>query len=229
MSKVTLDHLRKGGVARGLPERAYSLCLRRDLLAEVDSVTERLRDVMVADASVDPESLPPPRLGAPGVSEQEQEVRARLAALYDEMDDSTGELRLRAIRDGDWRQWVNAHPPREEDKRDEQVAYGICNADDLANDLGRWVVSWDDETLAADDWSDHLAPLCSGGDLKALVTIVLQMQEAVDDPKLRRLALPVARTSSAAASQPEPSADPSPSTSDESRPSDTSTTTPTAT
>jgi hypothetical protein len=110
MSKVTLDHLRKGGVARGLPERAYSLCLRRDLLAEVDSVTEQLRDVMVADASADPENLPPPRLGAPGVSEQEQEVRARLAALYDEMDDSTGELRLRAIRDGDWRQWVNAHP-----------------------------------------------------------------------------------------------------------------------
>lgn len=229
-SKVSLDYLRKGGVPRGLPERGYELCLRRDLLAEVDSLTVQLRDAMIADVTPeDPDDAPPPRLGEPGEPPGVTEIRNKLAAKYDEMDAATGELRLRAIRDGEWRQWVNAHPPRKDDQRDDAVAYGICNSDDLANDLGKWVLSWEGEPLAVDDWEQHIAPLCAGGDLKTLVSMVIAMQEVVEDPKQRRLALLGARTSSNGVSPHEPSAGPSRSTSDESPPSDTSTSTPTAT
>lgn len=229
MAKVTLDHLRKGGVPRGLPERVYQLCVRRDLLAEVDSLASQLNDAVIAHAREDNDNAPPPRYGEGSEPPAIAETRGRLAALYDEIDEATGELRLRAIRDGEWRQWVNAHPPREDNPRDELVALGICNADELAEDLGKWVLSWDGDTLAADDWTQHIAPLCAGGDLKALVQTVIVMQEVIEDPKARRLLSPGAPMSNAAASPPGLSVVPSPSTSDESQPSDTSTSTPTET
>ena len=59
MAKVSLDHLRKGGLPRGLPERVYQLCLRRDLLAKADTLTNELRDLMVADVVVDTDGAPP--------------------------------------------------------------------------------------------------------------------------------------------------------------------------
>lgn len=224
MAKLSLDQLRKGDVPRGLPERSYPLCLRRDLLAEVDALTNQLRDAEITGDDVDPESLPPKRLGegeAPAVTG----LRAKLSSLYDEMDEATGDLRLRAIQDGEWRQWVNAHPPRDGDQRDADIAYGMVNADDLAADLAQWVLSWNGDLLDEGDWDRSIAPLASGGDLKALVSIVLQIQEAVEDPKLRRLVSLGGPTSSDAASWPEPLDDPPPSSTDESPPSDTSTTT----
>lgn len=229
MSKVTLDHLRKGGLPRGLPERVYELCLRRDLLGEVDALNDKMRTTKIAVARGSDENAPPPRYGEGSEPPELAAITERLAALYDQIEDATGELRLRAIRDGEWRRWVNDHPPREGDQRDDTVTYGLCNADDLANDLGKWVLSWEGDTLAADDWDTHIAPLVSGGDYKALTQMVLIMQEVIEDPKLLRLASLGARTSNAADSPPEPSADPSPSTSDESPPSDTNTSTSTET
>lgn len=192
MAKVSLADLRAGNAPVALPERSYPLCLRRDLLAKADKLTRELQALPVGDD----EGAPPKRVGE-GAPPKVQEIRARLGALYDEMEEATGELGLRAVSDGEWRRWVNEHGPRDGDQRDELVAYGLCNADDLANDLGKWVVSWDGEPFAADDWSRVFAPKVAGGDLKNLVAIAVQLQEAVEDPKLRRLVSLGALTSSA--------------------------------
>lgn len=224
MAKVSLADLRSGARSAALPERAYQLCIRRDLLARTDSLVDELQSALSAAQM----KSGPFRVGEQPESPRVQEIRAELGDLYDEMDDATGELVLRAVPDGVWRRWVNTHPAVEGDQRDEQVAYGLCSADALAGDLGTYAVSWNGEPLADGDW-DLLAPNISGGDLKQLVAIVVQLQEAVEDPKLRRLVSLGAPTSNAAEPSPARLADPPPSSTDESRPSDTSTTTETTT
>lgn len=189
MAKVSLEDLRKGSpVAR--TERVYQLCLRRDLMAEVDALTTELTSPRLGQ---DEDKQPPSRKGR---NPREAEMRSRLEVLTEQMDDATGDLRLRAIPDGEWRRWVNEHPPREGDDRDEQIGFGICNTDDLANDLGRWVVSWNGDPLASDDWPTIFAPNAAGGDLKALVNLVVMMQEAAEDPKWRLRGLLAGRSSS---------------------------------
>lgn len=194
MAKVSLEDLRKGApVAR--TERTYQLCLRRDLMAEVDALTGELSSLRIAAVGDEDENRPPARLGEGG-DPREKQITDRLAELADEMDDATGDLRLRAIADGEWRRWVNEHPPREDDARDENLSFGICNTDDLANDLGLWALSWNGDDLAGDDWSAIFAPNAAGGDLKALVNLVVMMQEATDDPKWLLRGLRSARSSS---------------------------------
>lgn len=191
MAKVSLEDLRKGApVAR--TERVYQLCLRRDLIGRVDMLTTELASL---PAPVEDDNAPPMRKGQKA-DPRPQEIRDELAQIEAEIDDAIGDLRLRAIPDGEWRRWVNEHPPREEDPRDEQIGYGICNTDDLANDLGMWAVSWNGDDLEADDWSRIFAPNAAGGDLKALVNLVVMMQEAADDPKWRLRGLRSVRSSS---------------------------------
>ena len=201
MAKVSLDDLRKGApVAR--TERTYQLCLRLDLMAEVDALNQEWSAFRVAQAVADDdESQPRKRLGEGG-NHRAEEVRQRLAELRDELEDNTGDLRLRAIRDGEWRQWLNEHPARDGDLRDEQVAFGVCNADDLANDLGKWATAWNGEPLSVDDWDAIFSPNVGGGDRKALVSMVVLMQEVADDPKSHLVGLPVDRKNN--------SSDPSP-------------------
>lgn len=198
MAKVTLADLRSGSAPAALPEASYPLCLRRDLLAEADRLARELQAIPV----VDDDDAPPRRVGE-GLPPKVDDLRARLSAVYDEMDEATGELGLRAITDGEWRRWVNEHPAREDDQRDAIIGYGLCNADDLAADLGKWIASWEGEPLAVDDWSKVFAPKLAGGDLKNLVAIVVQLQEAVDDPKLLRLVSLGVLTSSDAEPSPE--------------------------
>lgn len=190
MAKLSLDELRKGAPA-ALPERTYELCLRGDLLAKIQRLVADLQDAEVESGS---DNAPPLRVGE---QTRSQEIRAEIAGVYAEMDDSTGDLLLRAIPDGEWRRWVNEHPAREGDKRDEDVAWGICNADDLANDLHKWTAEWNGDPLGADDWARHIAPSVSGGDLKGLVATVVQMQEGREDPKLLRRVLLAGQTNNA--------------------------------
>lgn len=188
MTKVSLADLRKGApTAR--TERIYQLCLRRDLMAEVDT--------LLADATVRPEDDEgqPRRLNP-------EKVDTRLQELEREIDDATGDLRLRAIPNGEWSRWINEHPAREKNDRDEQLAYGICNTDDLASELERWALSWNGEDLGANDWKTLILPNASGGDLKALVNLVVTMQEAADDPKWLLRGLRGARSSSDSAPSP---------------------------
>lgn len=175
--------------ATSLPERSHRICLASALIAEVQALTEEQAHLEIPRGSDEDEpSGPPQRLGQ-GEPARAAEIRDRLAELWDEMDEHTGELRLRAIDNGEWRRWVDEHPAREGNDRDGRVAFGVCNGDDLLDSLGKWAQSWNGEPLAEGDW-EFIRAKAAGGDLVAMAHSVVAMQEAeVDLPKLRRASL----------------------------------------
>lgn len=168
----------------GLPERTYKLCVASTLVAEVQSLMNELEDVRTSEAAQrdgDEGSTRPRRMADSPAS---QTIRARLEALQTEMSEHTGDLTLQGMTEGDWRMWVDAHPPREGNERDDQLAYGFCNADALVDALESFTHAWNGEPLAAGDWA-FLASNCAPGDIKAIASTVVQMHEAVVDlPKL---------------------------------------------
>lgn len=93
-----------------------------------------------------------------------------------------GELRVRAIQDGEWRRWCDAHPARAEGEpgheRDTEVAAGYCNADDLIDDLGTYAATFDDEPLAEGDWAAIFADSVSMPDKKQIASAVVAMHES---------------------------------------------------
>jgi hypothetical protein len=185
MSK-SLAELRQSK-STSLPERSYSLCLAAALVAEMQTLTEELATLPIRKRSVgdDDKQDGPPRRAGEGVDPRAAEIQTRMGELWDEMDEHTGELRLRAIKDGDWRLWVDEHPAREDNKRDAQVTYGLCDADALIDDLGRYAATWNGEDLAPGDW-DFIESKASTADKKAMATTVLVMHEQVVDlPKWR--------------------------------------------
>lgn len=184
----------RGSASTSLPERTYRLCLAQALVAEVQSLTTEKANLEAEEPRRnDDEDGPKPRVGQ-GQNPRLAEIKARLEQIIGEMNEHTGELRLRATTAGEWRRWVDAHPARETglDKRgvpilhpaDADVAYGFANASDLLDNLGAYVVAWNGEPLQAGDW-DFIMGKAAGGDLKELCRIVVQMHEtSVAVPKL---------------------------------------------
>lgn len=168
----------------GLPRRSYQLCVSSAVLGEYQSLLAQLEDaeaVAAAQAEGDESKAPPKRAGAKSPAAK---IRARIAELRDELVEHTGTLILQGITEGEWRLWVDAHPAREGNDRDNTLAFGCCNADDLLDDLGTFAHSWNDEPLAPGDW-DFLKANAAPGDLKALAQLVVTMHESVVDiPKL---------------------------------------------
>lgn len=170
-----------------LPERTMQLCLAQILVAEVQQLEEERSNIIAAERDEEGQSKRPRRQGE-GRNPRLVEIEARFEDLADEMREHTGELRIRAITGGEWRRWVDAHPPREVgrheggqplfDRVDEDIAYGICNAVDLYHDLARYVISWNGAELAEGDW-DFIANRAAPGDLNDLCRQVVQMHEAV--------------------------------------------------
>jgi hypothetical protein len=188
MSKSLAD-LRKSNTA-SRPERNYTVCLAQHLVAEVGVLTDELAS-LEPQVDEDGERTGPPRRLGEGDSPRAGEIRERLKELLDEMAEHDGELLIRAVEDGQWRRWANAHPARAEGeaghKRDQDVAFGYCNADDLIDDLGVYVAAWNDEPLADGDWP-MLAASIAGSDKKQIAMTVVAMHEiGLDLPKLRPL------------------------------------------
>ena len=105
------------------------------------------------------------------------------------MAEHEGELRLRLGDEGKWRQWVDAHPARDEGQaghlRDLEVTQGYCNADDLIDALGEYVYSYEGDPLT-DDWSEWMSASVAPPDKKALANLVVTMGEnRLDIPKWR--------------------------------------------
>ena len=194
------------------PERGVTVCLAADLPAEVHALTEELDALPSPTAS--------PRIGV-GQHPRATEIRTRLAELINEMAQYEGEIRVRAIDDGDWRLWVNAHPARTAPaaetetseasegqpgwRRDLEVTQGYCNADDLIDDLSRYVVAWNGEPVADSDWENVFRPSLGSPDLKELAAAVVTMHESRLDFRRWRARLSAALTRSVASSLPEPS------------------------
>lgn len=186
MSKTLADLRQNQKPSR--PERGYTVCLAQHLVAEVGVLTDELAS-LEPQVDEDGERTGPPRRLGEGDSPRATEIREKLAALLDEMAEHEGELRLRAAEDGQWRRWTNEHPARGDDepghKRDQDVAFGYCNADHLIDDLGTYVCAWNGEPLAEGDWP-MLAASISAADKKQMAMTVVAMHEiGLDLPKLR--------------------------------------------
>jgi hypothetical protein len=167
------------------PERSLTVCLRPELVAEVQALTSELESLPVPPRSVesdDEERDGRPKRQGEGRDPRALEIQERLSSLLAEMAEHEGELRVRAISDGEWRRWVNEHPPRDEGKpghqRDQEVAFGYCNADALIDALGRFAYTWNGEPLAEGDWKEHLEPRLGSPDLKQSATAVVAMHES---------------------------------------------------
>jgi hypothetical protein len=182
MSK-TLAELR-ANPQKSRAERSVTVCLAPHLVAEVQALTEELQALPAAKV-VDPESeqsAPPRRVGQSAEHPRAAEIRARLAEILDEMSEHEGELRVRAVTDGEWRRWANEHPGRGEDEkgyaRDQEVTFGYCNADDLLDDLATYAYTWNGDPLTGEDWKTVLEPSIAGPDLKQIATAVVAMHES---------------------------------------------------
>lgn len=167
----------------GLPERTYSLCLASTLVGEVQTLWAQLEDIESKEAAAanGDAAARPKRMGE---GSDAAKVRARLSELRAEMLEHTGTLTLRGITEGEWRLWVDEHPARDDNERDAKVAYGICDADALLDDLGRYAKAWNGEDMGPGDW-DFIKANAAAGDLKEIARTIVAMHEmTVDVPKL---------------------------------------------
>lgn len=171
MSKSIAD-LRKSPHA-GLPRHTMSLCLSQRLVARVQQLEQEQNALRLRP---EPEAPSQPRKASQPPDPRIAEITAELDGLYDEMREHTGDLTVQATSEGEWRRWVEEHPPRDDNTLDEKTALGICNADALFADTFRYAHAWNDETLTADDWT-WITQNAAPGDLKAVVTRIVIMHE----------------------------------------------------
>lgn len=174
----TLAQLRDRNT-KNLPEHVQRITLDQNLLADVERLeaeeAELREDMGRADS--DGNATKPPRKASEKVRPPRlDEVEAELAEMCDRIRASEGELLLRGVTGGEWQRWKDEHPPREDSVTDTRVGYGLVNASDLLEDLGRYVISWNGEALQPDDWTwfrDQIA----AGDLRDIVSSVVLMHE----------------------------------------------------
>lgn len=168
----------------GLPRRAYQLCVSSAILGEYQSLLAQLEDATATEAAQsegDESRARPKRMGEKSSA---ADIRARLSELRGDLAEHTGTLVLQGITEGEWRLWVDAHPAREDSDRDNTLAFGCCNADDLIDNLGTFAHSWNGDDLKPGDW-DFLKANAAPGDIKTLAQLVVTMHESVVDiPKL---------------------------------------------
>lgn len=177
---ATLAELRAGKATKSLPTRVRRITLNLDLLAGIQRLEEEKADLTVQmnrKSSEDRDGTDAVRKMAEGAPPRLEEIREELGALYESLRDSEGEILLRGITGGEWQRWKDEHPPREDSVTDKDVAWGLCNATDLLDDLARFVVSWEGEEFAPDDWDGWFRDKVSAGDLRDLVTDVVAMHE----------------------------------------------------
>lgn len=154
-----------------LPVWSYTLCLAQGLVAEVQRLEEELSDLRV-----EIEAASSPRRIGEGPDPRVAEIEAKKADMYAEMREHTGELRLGGKPAGEWRRFVDAHPPRPDNKADEMFAYGMCDADALLAALGDFAQAWNGEPLGPGDWL-FLAERAPAGDLREICRQVVRMHE----------------------------------------------------
>ena len=188
----------------GRPEQTYPICaagkLVRELKAADDAFFEA-QDALEAEQKRAEDRAegggPPTRLSEasplPALEQAAREAAETADAIRARMQEHTIVLSLRALQNGEWRQWVAKHPARDEEgdpaghARDQQWAGGFCNIDDLIADLGsaypsgdRIITAYGDESPADDSWAFILGN-AAPGDLTRLASTVVGMHEQVVD------------------------------------------------
>lgn len=216
MSK-TLAELRSSR-AVALPERTYTLCLAQALVAEAQALHEEKVELTLSRTEVDGEAKKPRRANQPEDARL-AEIGTRLEELFAEMREHEGQLRIRAIGTGDWVRWRDANPPRRDGVDDNgrpilnavdvNIAYSWCDASALLEDLGRYVAAWNDEPMTPKDW-DFISSSAAPGDLKALVSLVVEMHEGNGSRAPKALSKPSSTPTTSGTGSKSPAASESP-------------------
>jgi hypothetical protein len=166
------------------------LCLRPDLVSRVQELTGELAELS------EPEFTRPRKMmeSAPPEHPRAIEIKGELDGVLAEIEDHEGEVVVRAnLDDGEWRRWVDAHPPRPEGEpghdRDRRITGGLANADALIDTLGTFAYTWNSEPLAEGDWASVFEPVVSTGDKAEMARTVVTLYEGRTDFRQWRSAL----------------------------------------
>lgn len=194
-------------------EEPFRIALRPDLAARIKELTDELAElpdpIVKARKSgqSEPEIIEDPRA---------VEIRTEIADLMEQFSDEFGTLVIRRTKtDGEWRQWADAHPPRDEKVnkvgyvRDLRTTAGIVNADALVDDLASYAWSWNGERLAEGDWAAIFADNVLPGDKLKMAKAVVNFYESSPDFTQWRRALSAALTKYDDSVRPENSESPS--------------------
>jgi hypothetical protein len=152
-------------------------------VAEIARLTAEHDELVSRPQPIEDETPRPRKLGGQVLPARVVEIRDRLAEIVPLMREYEGELMVTATAsDGEWEQWRLAHPARDEDQpghRDDlMITRGYCNADDLIDNLARYVTAWEGEELQPGDYDalNLLRP-----DKKQIAATVVGLYEVGDD------------------------------------------------
>lgn len=180
MSKTLAELRAEKAQPASLPTHLARLCLDQKVLANIQRLTAEKHHIEITTPAPvdDDEKQTRPRRAGEGVNPRLAQIDAELEAEYDAMREAEGELLLQAGEGGAWLRWKDDHPPREGNESDERLAYGLCNAADLMDDLGSYVVSWNGDDFGPGEWDDWFKAKVAPADLGALVNAVVAMHES---------------------------------------------------
>jgi hypothetical protein len=97
------------------PERTVSICLRGDLVAQIEDLERQLHDAMHDKPAND--SL--------AGNQTARELAQQIEAVRDQMRDATVVLRLRGLSNPEWHKLVAAHEPRDRNVGDKTFGYNV--------------------------------------------------------------------------------------------------------
>lgn len=164
-SKSTKEML----AAAKLPERSVAICLRGDLVADINALERELAEVLAQEAA---------DRRMTGVK-RSKELADAIEAKRAEMADATLDMRLRALKVSQWRDMVRKYPPAKDDKS----GLGVDITAFMGEAIPASVVSPDD--MDADDWetfNDNVPP----SEITRLMNLVWELNtQGVDIPKSR--------------------------------------------
>ena len=180
----TLAELRAQSGPKPLPRttKVVTLVEGQHLLAESEALSDELLTLAreVARVDADGERTGPPRKSGERASlpPRADEIKARQDAILDDLAAVQGEVGLTGFTGGEWERFKEEHPPREDNERDRKYAGGACDSSALFGALGKFVTTWDGETVTAQDWDDWLSERIIYADRRDMVSTVVQMHEA---------------------------------------------------
>lgn len=201
MSMSLADLRRQKDQPASRPTRVVRACLDQSLLADIQRLSEEKRVLLLETPTVDEDGEqagPPQRTGGSRHGARLAAIDDELEPLYQRLRDTEGEILLRATDGGSWLRWKDAHPAREGNEVDDRLAYGLANATELLEDLGKYAVSWNGDDFGPGEW-DWFSQKVAPADLGACITAVVEMHESrVSAPKSRSTSsdLPTSATDS---------------------------------
>ena len=170
------------------PERALTISLRPDVVGRIHALNPELGTLPEPEPAPEPKRVrnmaqkTDPADEVPLEHPRATEIRAEMADLIEVGRVNEGTLTVRANKsDGEWRNWVNAHPARAEDEPgheyDQRLGAGIVNVDDLIDDLAAYAHAWNGEELQPGDWAGIFDPTIGEAQKGEVAEVVVSMYE----------------------------------------------------